>query len=104
MSNNRKKDSATAAAHIKKIIELWKNKCLGDGVSNRWKNMDGCAEHCRCNTALFLLSVLLESHNRNIEYGISAPGHRREVVYGLNNTDKRFIFHGIATVQLPGNK
>ena len=35
---------------------------------------------------------------------ISALGHGREVVDGLNATDESFIFHLMATVQLPGNK
>ena len=39
-----------------------------------------------------------------IDHGISAPGHGREVVYGLNITKKRFLFPFIPTVQLTGAK
>ena len=35
---------------------------------------------------------------------ISAPGHGREVADVLNATEKRFIFHLMATVKLPGSK
>ena len=35
-----------------------------------------------------------------IDCGISAQGHEREVVYGLNVNDKRFIFQLMSTVQL----
>ena len=37
-----------------------------------------------------------------IECGISAPGHGREVVDGLNAIEKWFIFQLISTVKLPG--
>ena len=35
---------------------------------------------------------------------ISEPGHGRDVVDGLNDTDKSFIFILMATVQLPVSK
>ena len=79
-------------------------KKLGAGVSTRWENMNGCSEHCRCDTALFLLSILSKSYDINIDYGISSPEYGREVVYDLNTTDKRFIFHMMATVQLTGSR
>ena len=33
---------------------------------------------------------------------MSAPGHGKEVVYGLNAVDKRYIYQLISTAQLPG--
>ena len=39
-----------------------------------------------------------------IDQGISAPGHGKEVVYGLNDIDKRYIYQLISNVQLPGSK
>ena len=39
-----------------------------------------------------------------IDGDISASGPGAEVVDGLNATDKGFIFHLMATVQLPGGK
>ena len=36
-----------------------------------------------------------------IDLGISAPGHEKEVVYGINAIDKRYIYQLISTVQLP---
>ena len=41
-----------------------------------------------------------QAFNIIIELGIIAPGHGREVVYGINATDKRFIFHLMDTVEL----
>ena len=80
------------------------NKCLGAGVSNIWENTDIYSEHYRCAAALFLLSVLSKFYNIIIDLGVSAPGHGREVEYGLNVTNKRFIFHMMYTVQHPGSK
>ena len=37
-----------------------------------------------------------------IDRGISAPGHGKEVVYGLNSVDKRYIYQFMSTVQLHG--
>ena len=38
-----------------------------------------------------------------IDQGISAPGHGKEVVDGLNTVDKRYIYQLISNVQLPGS-
>ena len=38
-----------------------------------------------------------------MDRGISAPGHRKEVVDGLNAVDKWYIYQLISKVQLPGS-
>ena len=38
-----------------------------------------------------------------IDRGISAPGHGKEVVDGLNTVDKIYIYQLMSTVQLPGS-
>ena len=38
-----------------------------------------------------------------IARGISAPGHGKEVVYGLNAVDKRYIYQLMSNVKLPGS-
>ena len=38
-----------------------------------------------------------------IDRGISAPGHVKEVVDGLNEVDKRYIYQFMSTVQLLGS-
>ena len=59
---------------------------LGAGISNTWYNIDCCDENYRCDKDLYLLSILLKHFNKNIDRGISVPGHGREVVDGLNYT------------------
>ena len=43
----------------------------------------------------------MQAFNIIIDHGISSPGHDRKIVYGLNDTYKRFILHLMSTVQLP---
>ena len=55
LSDNSKQGAATTGAHSKRIIGLLKNgKCLSAGVNTIWENIDGCAEHYRCATSLYL--------------------------------------------------
>ena len=39
-----------------------------------------------------------------IDRGVGATGNGRQVVDGLNDTDKRFILMLVKTVQLPGTE
>ena len=61
-------------------------------LSTIWENTDGCAEQYRCASELYLVSVLSQLHSIIFNRGISAPGHGKEVVDGLNATGKRFIY------------
>ena len=47
------------------------------------------------------MSVMYQCYSIIIDQGISAPGHGKEVVDGLNDVDKRYIHQLISTVQLP---
>ena len=68
-----------------------------------WENTDGCAEQCRYASALYLMSVMSQCYSIIIDRGISAPGHGKEVVDGLNAVDKRYIYQLMSTVQIPGS-
>ena len=59
-------------------------------------------EQKRCATVLYLLSILAHTYNIIIDRVVGAQGHDREVVDGLNATDKRFISMLITTVKVPG--
>ena len=54
-------------------------------------NMDVCAQQYLCATALFILSCLLHSSNVIIDCVISDIFHGKNVVYGTNTADKRFL-------------
>ena len=50
------------------------------------------------------MSVMSQCNSITIYRDISAPGHEKEVVYGINAVDKRYIYELISTVQLTGSK
>ena len=49
------------------------------------------------------MSVISQTYSLIIDWGISAPGHGKEVVDGLNAVDKRYIYQLMSKVQLPGS-
>ena len=49
-----------------------------------WENTYGCANYYRCATVLYLMQMLSQALSVIIEQGISATGHVRGVVYGIN--------------------
>ena len=49
------------------------------------------------------MSVMSQTYSIIIDWGISAPGHGKEVVYGLNAFGKRYIYQLMSKVQLPGS-
>ena len=49
------------------------------------------------------MSVMSQTYSLIIDCGISAPGHGKEVVDGLNDVDKRYIYQLMSKVQLPGS-
>ena len=50
------------------------------------------------------MPILSQDFSIIIDRGISATGHVRELVYGLNAIEKRFLFKLISTVKLTGAK
>ena len=68
-----------------------------------WEDTAGCAEQYRCDSALYLMSVMSQCYSIIIDRGIIAPGNCKGVVYGLNDVDKRYIYQFMSTVQLPGS-
>ena len=86
------------------MISLLKDKnVLTTSLSKIWENTDGCAEKYRCASALYLMSLMSKTYSIIIDRGISAPGHRKEMVDGLNAVDKRYIYQLMSKVQLPGS-
>ena len=50
------------------------------------------------------MSVMSQCYSIIIDWFISAPGNGKEVVYGINDADKSYIYQFMSTVQLPGSK
>ena len=104
LSDDSKHDAATTTAHRKRLIEfLIEKKVMTTSLVTIWGNTDDCVEQYRCASALYLMSVMSQCYSIIIDRGISAPGHGKEVVDGLNTVDKRYIYQLMSTVQLPGS-
>ena len=49
------------------------------------------------------MSVMSQCYSIIIDRGISAPGHGKEVVDGLNAVDKRYIYQLMSKIKLTGS-
>ena len=49
------------------------------------------------------MSVMSQTYSIIIDCGISAPGHGKLVVDGLNAVDNRYIYQLMSKVKLPGS-
>ena len=104
LSNDSKQNAATNTAHSKLLISLLKNKqVLTTSLIKIWENTDGFAEQYRCASALYFMSVMSQTYSIIIDQGIIAPENGKEVVDGLNDVDKRYIYQLMSKVQLPGS-
>ena len=87
------------------MIKLQKEiKVLTSLFNKIWENNDGCEEQYRCASALYLISFMLQCYSIKIDCGISAPVHDKDVVGGLNNINKGYIYQLMSNVQLPRSK
>ena len=103
MSNYSKKGAVTNTAHRKLLIELLK-KLLTSALSTIWESTDGCAEQYRCASELYLMPVLSQCWSILFYLDIIAPGHGKDVVDGINDIDKCYIYQFMSNNKLPGSK
>ena len=68
-----------------------------------WENTDDFAKQYRYASAFYLMSVMSQFYSIIIDQDISAPRHGKEVVYGINAVDKRYIYQLMSTVRIPGS-
>ena len=91
-SDNSKQDVATTSGHSKWIIELLQNiTVFFFGTSTIWENTDGFSEQYHCTTTIYLLSMLAHAYEIMVYRGVGVPGRWREIIDGLNDTDKRCL-------------
>ena len=60
-------------------------------MSTMWEDMDGCSKQYQCGTAMYFLSMLAFSFNIVNDRAIGAPGHRKDIIDGLNAVTKHFL-------------
>jgi len=91
LSDESPQDAFTTHEHMKTLIEGSKNDGLLAEGGTMWDNTDGCMKQYRSGNAMFLLSVLAVTYGIVIDRAIGAPSHGKDIVDGLNATDKRFL-------------
>ena len=71
-----------------------------------WENTHCCAGKYRWTSVLYLISAMLQCYSGIIYQDITAPGNGKEVVYGLNDIDKHYIYiyELMSNIQIPGLK
>jgi hypothetical protein len=77
-------------------MEVLINVLLEDGTLEScfltmWDNTGGCMKQYHSGTAMFLLSYLAHVYDITSNRAIGAPRHGKDVVDGLNATDKQFL-------------
>ena len=72
-------------------------------MSKILENIDGCAKQYIFASTLYLMSVISKCYSIIIVRGISAAGHVKEVVDGLNDVYKCYIYQLMSTVQIHGS-
>ena len=81
-------DSRSRLFHIFKIII---SAILVSGMSTVWDGTDGCAKKYRCSLGIYLMTVLSFSYGVIMDCANNAPGHGKNIFYGINVTGKRYF-------------
>ncbi len=99
ISDKSLQDAYTTHAHMRVLLQ----KLLDEGTlepgSTMWDDTDGCMKQYCSGTAMFLLFVLAYEYDITIDQATGAPSHGKDIVHGLNATDKWFLkwlFHALA--------
>ena len=61
------------------------------GISTVWEDTNGCANQYRCDLNIYLITVLSSSYGIIMDREIHAPGHGKDIVDGLNTTEKCYL-------------
>ena len=56
-----------------------------------WENTDGCVKKYIYASALYLMSGISQCYSIINDRGISAPGHGKEAIDGINAVYKHYI-------------
>jgi hypothetical protein len=91
-ADDSRQDAATTCAHTIVMLDKLKNNGeIGRNNPTMWEETDGCGKQYRCAKAFWLLSYLAVKYGMTIDRAIGAPGHGKDIVDGLNATDKAYL-------------
>lgn len=91
LSDESAQDAFTTHDHMKTCISDVREDGFMKSGSTLWDNTDGCMKQYRSANVMFLLWAFAWTYNIIIDRAIGAPGHGKDVVDGLNATDKRHL-------------
>ena len=91
ISNNQKQDTCDSYAHKFHLLEKNQSEIFVSGMSTVLEDTNGCSKKCRCDLAISLMSVISSLYGIIIDLAINTPGHGKNVVYGINAMDKRYL-------------
>ena len=60
-------------------------------MSTLWEDNNVWAKQYRCGLSIYLMNVLSSLYGIILDREINSPGHEKNVVGGLNVTDKRYL-------------
>jgi len=102
LADDSMQDAFTTHAHMCVLVQELLDEGMLEKGATMWDDTDGCMKQYRSGSAMFLLSVLAHQYGITIDRAIGAPSHGKDVVDGLNATDKRFLkwlFQAIAKAE-----
>ena len=73
------------------LRHLFDSGILVCGMSTVWEDTDSCDKQYMCALAIYWMILLLSSCGILTNITINAPGHWKNVVDGLNTTDKNYL-------------
>ena len=76
---------------------------MSTNISKIQENIDSCTEQYRCDTSLYLLSILNHDYDIIIDHRVVEPQYSQDIVDGLNVTTKQCISMLMENVKLPGS-
>ena len=70
---------------------MFKSVILVSGMSTVLEDTNGCAKQYRCALSIYLMNVLSSLYGIIMYHAIKEPGHGKNVVDGINATDKLYL-------------
>ena len=100
-SNNSRQDASTTIAHMMKMMD--KLKLNNEEISGYtiWESTDWCSKQYRFGSALYVLSYISFKYKIIIDRMISAPSYGKDLVDGINTSEKRYWMDKICTIGTP---
>jgi hypothetical protein len=91
LSDDSLQNAATTNAHMEVLFDSLKESSVVGKKATMWDETDGCTKQYRCAKAFWLLTYLAVKYDTSIDRAIGAPGHGKDIVDGINATDKTYL-------------